>query len=136
MLKGVNTLTDAYFAKHGIAKTDRLKSQDEILLLLYAGRINSNLKNNEKMIYYLSQIKNYYEVNHFEQDQVYSIMLNQLAQGYYNLSDYKTAIEIGLTAWKVNLDHFGEKNNVSFEILEILFQSYQKTRSRENFLIS
>ena len=133
-VKKVNALTDSYFAKHGIAKTDRLKSQDEIQLLLYASRINSNVKNNEKMVYYLSQIKNYYEVNHFEQDQVYSITLNQLSQGYYDLSDYKTAIEIGLKAWKVNLDLFGEKNNISFEILEILYQSYTKNNEPGKFL--
>ncbi|GEM_PF-3148669 len=133
-VKRVNALTDSYFAKHGISKTDRLKSKDEIQLLLFASRINSNVKNNEKMVYYLSQIKNYYEVNHFEQDQVYSITLNQLAQGYYDLSDYKTAIEIGLKAWKVNFDLFGENNNISFEILEILYQSYTKSNEPGKFL--
>jgi tetratricopeptide (TPR) repeat protein len=119
----VNTLTDAYIAKYGISKTDSLKRTDEIALLFIAGTINSNVGNNEKMVFYQTYIYKFYKENHLNWDPSYSEALIILAKRYYNLKDYKSAIEIGKEAWKVNLKLFGENNKTALNILDILAAS-------------
>ncbi|MEI6680677.1 MAG: hypothetical protein WCL21_18860, partial [Mariniphaga sp.] len=117
----VNELTETYVTKHGISKTDSLKSTDEMKLLYVAGLINSNVGNNGKMILFYSIIKSYYEVNHLKFDKSFSVLIYQLAQGYLNLKDYKSAIETGQKAWNINRELFSEKNEESLAIIEILY---------------
>jgi len=130
----VNALTDSYLAKYGISKTESIKSEDEMALLFIAGLINLNVGNNEKMIFYLTLIKKRYEEKQLAWDQMYSIILSRLGQGYYNLSDYKSAFEVGQMAWKVNLNLFGEKNEASLNILDLLYLSYQKNNEPKKAL--
>lgn len=122
----VNALTDAYLEKYGISKTDSLKSVEEMKLLYIAGIINSNHRKNEKSVSYLLPIKQHYDEKRLVGNPFYSYILYALTLGYYNLSDYKPAIETGQIAWKVNFDLFGERNNESLELLDLLYLSFKR----------
>jgi tetratricopeptide (TPR) repeat protein len=121
----VNALTDSYVAKYVIPKNSNSRSAHEIELLLFAGIINKNIGNNEKVIFYLSLIKSYYEENQLNKDQTFLKSLILLAEGYYNLQKLELAIVEGEIALKVNLDLYGEKNETSMQILDLLYSSYK-----------
>ena len=130
----VNELTDAYLTKYGISKTDSLKSDNEMMLLYISGIINSNLRNYEKMVLYYSIIVGNYEQNHLKYNKSFSVLIYQLAQGYLNLKDFKSAIETGQKAWNVNRELFGEKNEESLSILEILYSCCKNNNEDEKSL--
>jgi len=123
---GVNKLTDSYLEKYDISKTDSLKRNDEMALLFIAGTLNSNVGNNEKMVYFLSYICEHYEKYHIAMNKGFSEALFIFAKRYYDLKDFKTAADIGELAWKSNLNIKGEMNDKSIELLDILSNSYEK----------
>ena len=127
-----NSLADDYISKYGISQTDFLRADDETTLLDIASLINSYIGNYAKVVFYLSLIKNYYEQNHLSHDRFYSSVLRKLARGYYNLSDFKLAIEIGQKALVVNSELFGEKNNETLEILYLLYTSFLEIKDRKS----
>jgi len=119
----INALTDNYLAIHGILKTDTLRSADEATLLYYAGIINKKVGNTKKMVFNFSLINEYYKQKNISPDASFSYILVMLAQGYYFLKEYKSAIDLGKEAWELNLKLFGEKNKTSLNILDILAAS-------------
>jgi hypothetical protein len=48
----VNALTDAYFAKYVISKTDSLKSSNEMMLIYFVGIMNDNIGNFKKKVFF------------------------------------------------------------------------------------
>jgi CHAT domain-containing protein len=131
---GVNKLTDSYLEKYGISKTDSIKRNDEMALLFIAGTLNSNVGNNEKMVYFLSYICEHYEKYHIAMDKGFSEVLYILAKRYYDLMDFKTAADIGELAWKSNFEFWGEKNDTSLALLDLLYLTYQKLDKTEKSL--
>ena len=121
----INLLTDEYLGKYGISKTDTTRSADEATLLYYDGIINDQVGNTEKMVHYFSLIDEYYKLNDLSPDKSYSYVVYMLAQGYFHLKDYQTAIKIGEEAWKINQKVSGEDNKRALNILNILAFSYQ-----------
>ncbi len=117
----VNSLSDAYFAKYGISKNDTVKSKGEIFLLIMLGSINDKVCNYEKMVSYYSLAKKHYEEYQLTYNVPYSALLQLLAQGYINLNDYELAFDTGEKAWEVNSKLFGEINEASLKILDILY---------------
>ncbi|MEI6679838.1 MAG: tetratricopeptide repeat protein [Mariniphaga sp.] len=122
----VNALTDAFIKEYGISKFNSIKRDELIKLLWFAGTINSNIGNNGKLIFYLSSIYKQYHDNNLKWDRSYSEALIAKAQKFYNLKDFATAIDIGEIALKANSEFFGEKNETSLIILNLLALSYQK----------
>jgi hypothetical protein len=121
----VNSLANSYVSKYGISKTDSLRSDEEMEILFIAGKINSNIENNEKLIFFLSLIKKHYEENHLHWDQRYCETLILLAEGFYKTQNYESATELGQKAWDVNFELFGEKNEKSLKILDVLYSICQ-----------
>ncbi len=120
----VNMLIDAYVEKYGISQIDKFTCLDEMELLFLAGTINGSIGNYEKMVLYLSLIKKHYDEKHLVEDEFYSSILYPLTLGYFNLNDYLSVIDVGQTALKVNNELFGEVNEASLKILDLIYLSY------------
>lgn len=133
-LNNVNLQTDTYITKYGISKSDTIKLFKETELLHSAAIINTNVNNHEKVVYYLLLIKNHYEENNLLYQQSFQEILGLLAQAYYNLSDFSSAIKIGLEAFDINNEFYGEPNINSLKILEILYVSYQSNNEPQKAL--
>ena len=131
-VKRVNALADSYFANYGISKTDTGKCEIEMQLLYIASIINGNVGNNQKKVIFLNLIKKCYEERNCKPDLFYSLILNSLTRGLFFLEEYKSAIETGQKAWTVNHDLFNDQNAISLELLDILFNSYNKINEPEN----
>jgi CHAT domain-containing protein/tetratricopeptide (TPR) repeat protein len=122
----VNALADAYISKYSISENDSLRSEVEMELIFIVGKINSNIENNEKLIFFLSLLKNYYENSHLKWDKRYCETLIMLADVFYKTQNYDAAIELGQKAWNVNLEILGEMNDKSLKILDVLYSTCQE----------
>lgn len=122
----VNVLTEKYFSKYGISKIDRERSEYEMGLLYVAGMINGAVGNDEKMLFFLLIIKNYYSEEKLVGDKLYVNVLSALTLGYNNIFDYKSAIDVGQIALNLNYELFGETNEISLKLLNLLYSAYKK----------
>jgi tetratricopeptide (TPR) repeat protein/CHAT domain-containing protein len=127
----LNKLTDSYLANHDVSK-----NEDATLIIFFVSAINGRVGNNEKMVSYLLIIKdNYKEKNLNRGDWLYSEVLRLLTRGYYYTEDYKSAIETGLIALKLNAEFGKENTSTSLEIHDLLFRSYDTTNESEKALV-
>jgi CHAT domain-containing protein len=131
----LNLITDNYIAKHGISKNDILKSKNEMESLYFAGIINGNVGNYKKMVFYLASIKKHYDEKHLNGDEFYSNVLYALALGYNNISDYTSTIEVGQIALKLNFELFGEENEASLKILDLIYLGYYKNNEPQKTIL-
>jgi len=124
----VNSLTDNYISKHGISKTDSINSLKEIAMIYIAASINQSVGNYEKMISFLLSIRVHYE--EIMRIPPFDLLLS-LADGYYYLKDYNSAIKFGSQSWEINSQLNGELNQTSLYILDLLYNSLTKTNQKE-----